>query len=356
MIPNFSNPLAKLPDRSESRAIELLAEARAAANEPSKPNVAEWLRNEAWHIAAEYFRRTQNDGLRLYKALPHALAFHKSHAHIRLATGSNQGGKSQTNFAETVRIARGWHKWFPERHGLMLCVGLDLDHISQNMWAMMTLPGQFDIVPDEHTAMMRAVRPDPNNPEELDPIDLARKELWRPAPPLLPQEEWDWHDGDEKGIHWEDKGAGAPRVVTIRSTRWKMLWHPSGGNPRRGIKLNYAIWDEEIANSQWFYETLPRLLRYGGRAAWSVTPQDSYVEALKLHQRAVSGDKDVDEFFFPIDRNPYIPKENKAKLFRILSQTSDDELRSRYFGEWGALSRRIYPDFDMTRLSANGFN
>ena len=351
MTLDYTNPLAKTPTRSELRAIELLAEARQKNAEGERPP-EDWLWDEAWNIAAEFYKRTQCDGLLLYKALPRALPFHRCNSYIRLICGSNQSSKSTAAVAEMTRIARGWHPLYPKRQGIMLCVGLDLDHLAQNMWAMMTLPGQFEIVPDELTGQMRAVRPDPLDPAHIDPIDLKRKSLWVPAPPLLPQSDWDY----KGGVAWEEAAKGCPRQVNIRSTGWKQLWHPSGGKPRRGIKLHAAWWDEEIANAQWFYETLPRLLRWKGRAVWSVTPQDDYVEALKLHQRAIGGDPDVDEFPLCVDDNPYIPDEEKLRLHTMLAALSDAELRSRYYGEWGALSRRIYPSFDISRLGVDGFS
>lgn len=319
---------------------------------PPPPKPEDWVLANARGISREYFRRHFNSGLSLYRALPAAWQFHWSKAHERLLYGSNQAGKTGAALTEVGRISLGKHPDFPKRDGIMLCVGLDGDHIGQNMWHKLTTPTLFQTVPDEITGAPRAVRPDPNDPRHLDPIDLARQDQWEWAPPILPPEEWDF----KGGVVWEDKGRNIPRLVNIRSSGWTQLWHPSGGKERRGIEIDFAWFDEEIERKNWYYETVPRLLRRNGRFLWSATPQTEEYLLLNLHQRVEGGDRDIAEFQLQLDDNPYISDDAKRKMHSKFSAMSADDLAVRYYGEFAALKKKIYSEFDMNSLGVEGFN
>lgn len=313
---------------------------------------ADWLRYNAIPICREYYRRNFENALKLYKAQPAAREFHRCIRKRRLLVGSNQAGKTTGAVAETSRVVRGAHPLMPKRDGIMLCVGLDENHIGQNMWEKLTSPA-FKVVPDEITGAPRAVRPDPKDPKHIDPIDLAREHLWKPAPPFLPPEEWDYPGG----IAWDAKNKNVPAIVNIRSTGWKMLWHPSGGNPRRGITLHWAWMDEEIAKILWFTETMPRLLREGGMFVWSATPQSETEELLKLHRLVEDGDPDTAEFTLYLEDTPYIPDAEKKRFYNICKAFGDEVLQVRYFGKWGILGRQVYPDWDLRgKMGVDGFD
>lgn len=314
---------------------------------PPPPKPEDWILENAQAIAREYYRRNFNSGLNLYRALPGALPFHRSKAFERLIYGSNQAGKTGAALAEVTRILEGTHPLFRKTNGIMLCVGLDGDHIGQNMWHKLTSPTLFQTVPDELTGARRAVRPNPLDPRHLDPIDLARQDQWEWAPPLLPPEQWDY----KGGIVWEDKGKNVPRVVNIRSNGWKMLWHPSGGKERRGIEIDFAWFDEEIERKTWYFETVPRLLRRNGRFLWSATPQTEEYLLLNLHQRVMAGEPGIEEFQLQLDDNPYIPDEAKKLMHAKFSSMSADDLAVRYYGQFAALKKKIYGGWDMSRLS-----
>lgn len=308
-----------------------------------------WLRQNALDIAQAFIKRRFLDSLVLYKALPPALAFHRSGAHNRLLVGSNKSGKTVSAGFEAASKVLGRHPRRPKQNGWLLCVGLDEDHIS-HMWGdILTKEGLFQIVPDEITGAPRAVRPDPNDPRHIDPIDLDRQDLWQPSPPFIPQDQWDWPGG----IVWRDKGKNAPAIVRIKSTGWKMTFHPSGGVPKRGIAITDAWFDEEIANMLWITETIPRLVKDDGYFVWSATPQTASEELVKMHARVLRGDDDIEEFTLYLEDNPYISDAAKKRMYDSIAAYGDEELAVRYFGEWAVYGRKIYPQWDMNKLGTD---
>lgn len=350
-----ANLLEALPPLTNLERERVHQRARIAARRTQTPE--EWVAEYADGLVREYYKRHFDDALVLYKARqPAALAFHRSKAHIRIVTAPNQAGKTLTSVAEAARIVRGQHPDFPKKKGIMLCVGLDGDHIAQNMWKMMSLPGAFSVIEDEKTGAPRPIRIDPDNPAQVHPEDEARRGEWIDAPAFLPPEEWDYPMSRGFGVAWEDKAVGCPRIVRVRSTGWEMLWHPSGGHPRRGIKLNYAWFDEELAKADWFYETVPRMLRFGGRITWSATPQENEIELYKLHKRVLAGDPDVAEFSLSLEANPFISVEAKRKMYNTLAAMSQEHLNVRYYGKWGIAGRIVYPQWAMDTLGVDGFN
>lgn len=308
-----------------------------------------WLQQNALDIAKAFIKRRFMDSLVLYKALPPALAFHRCKAHNKLIVGSNKAGKTCAAGFEAASKVLGRHPRRPKRDGWLLCVGLDEDHIS-HMWGdILTKEGLFYIVPDEINGAPRAVRPDPNDPKHIDPIDLDRQELWQPAPAFIPQEEWDYPGG----IVWRDKGKNAPAIVKIKSTGWKITFHPSGGVPKRGIAITDAWFDEEIANMLWITEVIPRLVKDDGHFVWSATPQTAAEELVRMHNRVLNGDPDIAEFTLYLEDNPYITDDAKKRMHDAISAFGDEELAVRYYGEWAVYGRKIYPQWDMNKLGTD---
>lgn len=301
-----------------------------------------YLRRNAGKMLSEVVARHFENALALYKALPRVLPFHRSNAQTRLVVGSNKAGKSMAVASEVARIVRGKHPTRQKNGGTILCVGLDEDHLN-HMWEDLLTKSLFKVVPDEITGVPRAVRPDPLNHRQIDPIDEARKELWRDSPPFIPPEEWDY----EGGIVYRERGKNVPAQVRIRSTGWKMLFYPSGGNPRRGISVNEAWFDEEIANSIWFTEVMARLIKANGNFMWSATPQTQTEDLLKIHNRFARAEPDIEEFQIFLEDNPYMSAESKLKLYNSIAEFGEDELAVRYYGQWAILGRRVY-NFDMT--------
>ncbi len=246
----------------------------------------------------------------------------------------------------------GQHPDFPKYNGTILCVGLDGDHIGQNMWEKIAQPTMFQTIRDEVTNIPRAVRWDASDPTKICPLDKARESEWEWAPPFIPESEWNWKSGIKSGIAWEHAGLNIPRLVTIRSTGWKMLWHPSGGTPRRGISITAAWFDEEIQKKSWFFETIPRLLRQNGRFIWSATPQTHEILLSKIHKRIENGEADISEYKLLIAENPFVPEEAKKIAYKTFKAMSKDEFRVRWLGEWAIDEKKVYGDFEIDRLKA----
>lgn len=308
-----------------------------------------WLQQNALDIAKAFIKRRFMDALVLYRPRASAIPYHRSTAHTRIVTGPNKGGKTMAvGFEQSCKVL-GRHPRRPKRDGWLVCIGLDEGHIAHMWQDILTKEGLFYIVPDEITGAPRAVRPDPNDPRHLDPIDLERQDLWQPSPPFIPEEEWHYPGG----IVWRDKGLGAPALVNIRSTGWKITFHPSGGIPRRGITPTDVWTDDEIRNKTWYPEMAARLVKHDGYFDISATPQMANEELVKMHNQVLAGEPDIEEFTLYLDDNPYIADDAKKRMYNKIAACGDEELAVRYYGEWAVYGRKIYPQWDMNRLGTD---
>lgn len=309
-----------------------------------------WVTANASDVLNEAYKRVCRNTLRLYRALPEVLPFHRSDFLQRIVIGSNQAGKTSAGVSEVTRIILGQHPLFPPNGGIALCVGLDDNHLAQNMWKELSSEGAFDCIVDPGTKLPRAVRIDPNNRDQIDPYDIEHKDEWFPSPPFLPSHEWDHPDG----IAWRDRQIGSPAVVRIKSTGWTMLWHPSGGNPRRGIKIDLAWFDEETSK-EWFFETIPRLMRRNGRFIWTATPQTGNEELMQLMTAAQEGSEFVHCTTLLIEDNPYIPEAQKRIAYETYKRMSDEDLEVRWYGRSAMLGRKVYPQYNPRELWVQGY-
>lgn len=245
--------------------------------------------------------------------------------------------------AEFARIARGkdpFHKR-ADKFLKMMAVGKDARHIGQVMWRKLYWTGAFDCIVDNETGFIRSVRPDPNNPDQIDPSDAARRKEWIPSPPLIPE-------SCIGNITWESMGEGIPKLVTLKNGT-EILWCTSNGAPPNGIQLDVAHFDEELTSDRWLPETLPRLLRFGGIFFWSATPQASTPQFFDLHKRAVAGDPDIEEFTLLIENNPYLPAEAKEAFRRDMLALGDEEYQVRWKGKYAIQGREVYPTYDLKK-------
>jgi len=344
-----------MPDNQEAPLLRLSDLARFIPNEfrDELPSTKKSLPVEADEgkvvseaIFAEYamrlvaaYCRALKDALRLYAPLPMAAEFHSCMAHIRLLNGSNQAGKSLAAGAEFARVMRGMDPYGKRANKDLaaLVIGKDHRHNGTVIWKKLWFPGEFQIVPDEIDNSWRAVRPDPADPNHIDPIDLARKKLWQPAPPLIPP-------AAIKHIAWEDKASGVPGKLFLQngSEAW---FCTSNGDPPQGVQVDYAWPDEEIDGRKWIPEIWPRLVKREGIFVWSYTPQESTPEAYALYQRFLEGDPDVEEFKLLVSENPYLTDSAKAKLYASYAAQGAEQVRVRWDGEHAIASRVIYPEF-----------
>jgi hypothetical protein len=279
------------------------------------------------------------EGLALYRPLPEGEAFHESNGKWRLAEGSNRSTKSTCGAGELARAACGCDPFdkYPKRNGVALIVGLKQDNIAM-IWRKVGCQGAFKIIKDEHTKLWRAVRPDPSDPLHLDPYDLAYRDQWKDAPPLIPPRMI-------ASIAYDDKAKGVPRTVTL-TTGWRLEFRPSGSRPDQGDHYNLVWNDEEMENVQWYYEEVRGLTgldespKHTPKGIWTATSQVANHEFAELRDKAQKGSDQVKRFEFLIDNNPYVPDEEKRAFFESLPE---DERQTRYFGKPALFGRRVYP-------------
>ncbi len=279
-----------------------------------------------------------SEALALVRPLPHAEPFHASRKKVAIGDGSNQAGKSMAFAVEVARALGNGdpHNKYP-KGGLAIFVGYDEDHLADPIYKKLFKPGEFKLIRDERTGLLRSVRPDPDDPLRLDPYDLAYREKWIDAPPLVPPRLI-------RRMAWEDSAKEIPRVTEL-TTGWRILWRASGGKPPQGVQAALIWADEEIRHSNlWVNELIPRLIKTGGRFLWSATPREGGPELYELRLKADEGSPYVDRFTFLIDQNPFMTPEEKEAFRSLL--TSDEEIAVRYYGEYAIAGRRVYPTYD----------
>jgi len=282
------------------------------------------------------------EGLRLFRPTPMQNAFMASLAKQRIAAGSNRSGKSESVAAEVSRCVTNQdpYKKFPAS-GNGLIVGLDWQpHVSE-MWRKMTQEGEFKVIRDEHTGRLRAVRPDPNNPTQLDPYDEAYREKWQDGAPLIPPRMI-------VKVNFESVSPPTPRWASF-ATGWEIDFRSSRGAPVHGKHYNFAAFDEQLLNDQFYYEAMRGLVainetkQHMPRFMWSATSQVTNPQYFELCDRAAMGDPNVESFTFLIKDMPFISADEKKAFHDSLPE---DERASRYHGIAAVVTQRIYPTFD----------
>lgn len=281
----------------------------------------------------------RGEALSLIVPLPHAEPFHACQKKVVIADGGNQAAKT---FTVAVEVARALTNTDPynkyPKGGLAIFVGYDEDHLADPMYKKLFKPGEFKLIRDEHTGLLRSVRPDPANPKQLDPYDLAYKEKWIDAPPLIPERFL------KRPHAWEDTAKEVPRVTEL-NTGWRILWRASGGKPPQGVQAALIWADEEIKHTNlWVNELIPRLVKMAGKFLWSATPREGGPELYELRLKADNNSPYVSRFTFLIDDNPYMSAEEKAALLALW--TSTDEIAVRYYGEYALVGRQVYGTYD----------
>lgn len=284
------------------------------------------------------------EGLRLFRQLPIGEEAEASEAKWTVISGSNRAGKTLWG---CVQLCKAWLGCgvpgrYPPTGGNSLVVGRDLDHNGM-FWRKCAEQGAFQIIRDEHPPhRYRAVRSDPNDPTRLDPYDLAYREKWKDAPPLIPPR---MIAGGEPA--WEDKRKRIPRQVDF-TTGWRSLFRSSDGNPPQGDNYNIGLLDEDMTNPEFFKELARGLVgldpKYKPRGIWTATAQIGNPELMELLERGASGSESVESFRFLIADNPYILHGEKQAFADVLSE---DERETRILGIPAAFGRIVYPMFSI---------
>jgi hypothetical protein len=286
-------------------------------------------------LVAEVARRRM-ESLNLYQPLPAQARFHESRAQIRLARGSNRGGKTLPSAVEVARAVTGQdpHRKYPLTDGVAFLVGKDGRHLGDVMYRKLFKARPFDMIRDEHTGLWRVFRPN-------DPYDKANAHKRKPAPPLIPQR-------FVKEIGWENKKGGVPQVVRLHNG-WELKFFSSLGKPPQGSAIDLVWLDEEIVDPEWVPEMQARLLDFKGRMIWSATPQAGTEHLYDLHERAVEdeelppGERQVEEFVILLSDNQFM--DDKAKEDFAKNMRNEDEYNVRIGGEFAVNAYRVYPEY-----------
>jgi len=280
------------------------------------------------------------EGLRLYSALPHLAEFHACTCQWRLLFGGNRASKTESAMAEACRVWTGTDPFdkYPPTNGNSTVIAQDEDGLAM-LWRKAT-ESSFKMIPDEHTGIYRAVRPDPNNPLVLDPYDEAYKEKWKDAAPLLPM---------RMVAHIAWTADGIPANIRFTSG-WKALWKPSGGPATQGDHYQFALLDEQLKRDDHFKETTRGIVplnteipKYWPKAVWSATSQRANHQLSSLYRAAQDGSPHIRMFHTTIELNPFVPPEGKKFYFDSLTP---EERRTRYYGEAADSVHAIYGIYD----------
>ena len=324
-----------------------LAEAAPKPNPPQRDVLA--MKNRLVRRRLE----RQFEGLNLYEDLPLANDLHRCNSVWRLATGANRSSKTVTASTEGGRALTGADPYdkYPKTNGRALFVGLKLEIEVARIYRALCCPGLFKIIQDEHTRMWRAVRYDRNNPQLLQEYDLAYREKWRDAPPLIPPRLIG-------NIAWEDRAKDVPRLITLR-TGWKAIFLSSMGKPEQGEHYNFVFFDEEMPNAEFYREAHRGLVRlhepicHRPKGIWAATAQLANPEFAELRDKA-EADPDSDfirQFIFLVDNNPYITPEARKEFYDGLSEA---DRQTRYFGVPAIATRYVYGSYKPMGNSADG--
>jgi len=353
MLPDLPQPsLNYLADLDRSRT-----QPKKRLDVLSESQLADYTRR----IIEELCKR-QRDALNLYVPFqPPAASFHECAERTRLVIGPNRSGKTLSASVEVARIVRGLdpfadEKRIPKQNGVLLAVGKDGDHLADPMWKKLSWPGAFWIIKDPDTKQWRSVRPDPNNPTQLDPYDESERPFflggkkkvskWRPAPPLIPPSAM---DGPPV---WEHAGLSIPRLVRLTSG-WQIRFHTSRGNIRMGIIVNVGWFDEEIDGSRWYPETRARLVDTDGMFFWSATPEGATHQLLALHEAMESGTDGIREFNLSLEDSPFMTRAAKQAFFNNLTP---DEREVKYYGKFAILGFKTYPTYNLHTHGVDAFD
>jgi hypothetical protein len=282
--------------------------------------------------------QVQTESIRLAVPLRHLESFFASRQQVRILSGSNQSAKTYHAVLEAARAVLGRDPYgkYPKENGRAILVGYDNDHLNDPLYKKLFEPGEFYLVRDEETKKWRSVRPDPNDPQMIDPYDLSVREKWKEAPPLIPPRMVVEHK-------WEVSNR-IPRSTTL-TNGWQILWRSSNSRPPRGRQIHFALLDEDLRNTNgWVNEMIPRLVKHGGRMVWAATAQEGGPELDDLIRKAETGSEHIGFWRLLITDNPFISDEQR-EFFRS-ALTTEEDLAVRYYGETAFSQKRVYRDYD----------
>jgi len=261
-----------------------------------------------------------------------------TNTYVTAGLWSHNSAKTFHGLLELARAVTGQDPYnkYPKKNGRAIIVGYDGDHLADPVYHKLFNPGEFKLIPDEQTGQLRAVRPNPNNPRQIDLYDDSYREKWVDAPPLIPP-----RFVAEQA--WDRPNKRIPRLTTL-TTGWTILWRSSNGRPPRGRQLHLVYLDEDLKHTDaWVNELIPRLIRHGGKMIWAATHQEGGPELYELTEKANAGSIYIDAFQLRIVDNPFISEEQRDFFLNTL--TTEQDVMVRYYGESAVVGRKIYRDY-----------
>lgn len=277
--------------------------------------------------------------LLLYTALPAFEPFHASRATWRLLICGNQTSKTSSAAVEVGRWATDTDPYRKYKTGLgkALAIGLDEAHLADPMAKKLFHPGGFKLIRDERTKLYRFLRPDPNDPQRLDPYDEAYRETWIDAPPIIPPRFF------ARRPAMKSAAAGVP--LSYEFITGKVLeFRSSKSKEKQGDQNHFGWIDEEIEHGGHFTELCRSFMVPKGCGIWSATPQKASFHLWNLYERFKRGDEAVFSVTASLFDNFTVPVAQKEEY--SASCRDDAERRVRIFGEFEMRGRQIYPHYD----------
>lgn len=293
-----------------------------------------------FHLLLVELMSRDAETLGLYRPLPIADQFHRCMAHEVALSGSNRAGKTCASAAEVAMAAMGIHYVegkYPKEALQICCVGNDGKHLSL-MYEYLFEKAQFRVFLHPETFEWKVVVED-------DPEHRKHMDLWRGAPPLIPQRM-------VESVAWESAPEKIPNLVRLHNGTEFRFFSALVRKIPRGRKFHLVWIDEEIEYAkEWLEEMRPRIVDYNGRIIWSATPQNATEEFYKI---GVNAKDPLNEtlplsqqsgYFIMLNRdNIYLPKEGVDAL--AYKFKDDDEVTKVRMEGLSALDRlKVYPEF-----------
>lgn len=308
------------------------------------------LSEQAYRAAAELARRS-NDGVEMFRPLPHQERVFTSKVTELLVRGGNRSGKSTTAavlFAAaardkkiTLRDGRRLYArlpWQRRRPLLMWVVGEQWQHIGDTIWRMLFKPGLYKIIRDDETGLWRPFLPE---------CDADREKDAKPSFPLIPLSEV---KGGLNGIGWKSRKHRWFDMIELTNGTIIRAF-ASTGEVKQGDPVDWIWIDEEIQIVAHYAEWQARLSDQKGRIVWSSLSR-SNPALLSLTRRAqeqsmevYKGQRkraDVSEIVLTFSDNPYIDEDEKRKR---LEGWDEENRRMRDRGEYVIGNMKVYPNF-----------
>ena len=288
-------------------------------------------------------KNREQAALKLFRPMPHQESFFRSTATKRIIRGGNRSGKSSCASAEFASAATGIpikdsngveipFRYPRNKPLVMWVIGYDLDHLSRNIYRLLFQEGMFKLIKDNETGETRAWRP-----WEAD--DMARKKEAFNAPPLIPER-------FVEDFAWENKAQRVFKVCRLINGTEIRAFSSMGKEPQ-GDQCDVVWIDEDVENDKLIMEATMRILDRGGCLFWSAFPK-SKNEALKRLSREAEETNPLaptcTETVLRMTDNPFL---DQAAVKDVLAGMSDEERRSRDFGEFCEDLVAVFPTFDV---------